>query len=245
MDSDSGRTSGPLFPNEGDAYCSKQGVINTIRKAIEVSGGVCQDGAGRWTVSGHTFRITGARMLSTLGLDPITVQLLGRWGSQAVLSYLAEAPLSSMAERMGSKTLNKWVSSSSGPPAGEMDIRGTADKALTETRNLKKRLEEQLQRITALERSADDTSDQVEGIATYLDEQMQNERWYVENIISEVMHISLVKLDTSPSEWRTLCGWEFSGKRHAKTHRHEIHNHCQKCPKCFPTIAAEGDSSNA
>ncbi|CAL1125710.1 unnamed protein product [Cladocopium goreaui] len=50
----------------------------------------------------HTFRITGARTLAALawlGLDAITIQLLGRWGSDAVLSYLAEAPLTNLCER--------------------------------------------------------------------------------------------------------------------------------------------------
>ena len=38
-----------------------------------------------WIISGHTFRITGARTVSAWGLDPVTIQLLGRWGSMAVL----------------------------------------------------------------------------------------------------------------------------------------------------------------
>ena len=59
-----------------------------------------RDQTGNWLISGHAFRITGARTLSTMGLDAITVQLLGRWGSDAVLSDLSEAPLTNLGDRL-------------------------------------------------------------------------------------------------------------------------------------------------
>ena len=91
----------PLFPTRAGGTCSKQGVVNTIRRAVELSGGAAIDSSGAWRISGRTFRITGAKTLCNWGLDPITIQLIGRWGSSAVLSYLSEAPLEGFHHRIG------------------------------------------------------------------------------------------------------------------------------------------------
>ena len=90
----------PLFPTQAGSYCTKQGVVNTLREAVEISGGNSLRGDGTPALSGHAFRITGARTLARSGLDCITIQLLGRWGSNAIPSYLAESPLEGFAERL-------------------------------------------------------------------------------------------------------------------------------------------------
>lgn len=43
-------------------------------------------------------------------LDPVTIQLLGRWGSMAVLSYLAESPLIGFADRLRDSTSSSSLS---------------------------------------------------------------------------------------------------------------------------------------
>ena len=50
---------------------------------------VSADGSER--VTGHSLRSTGAQGLAGRGLDPWAIQLLGRWGSDAVRLYLREA----------------------------------------------------------------------------------------------------------------------------------------------------------
>eukprot|EP00435_Cladocopium_sp_Y103_P018803 s4904_g4.t1 len=90
-----------LFPTAAGSVCTKQSVVDTIRRAVDLAGGSAKDASGNWRISGHTFRITGARTLCRWGLDPITIQLIGRWGSSAVLTYLAEAPLEGFHHRVG------------------------------------------------------------------------------------------------------------------------------------------------
>lgn len=71
----------PLFPSEGGRFCTKDGVTATVREPARQAGQQVQDLSGAWLISGHTFRITGARTLAALawlGLDAITIQLLGR-----------------------------------------------------------------------------------------------------------------------------------------------------------------------
>ena len=48
----------------------------------------------------HTFRITGARLLASWGLDAYTIGIHGRWSSSAIISCLAESPLISVATRL-------------------------------------------------------------------------------------------------------------------------------------------------
>ena len=44
-------------------------------------------------VSGHSLRVTGAQGLSRLGVDLWSIQLLGRWGSDAVCGYVRDVAL--------------------------------------------------------------------------------------------------------------------------------------------------------
>ena len=90
----------PLFPRADGTPLSKASVVNVLRQMVKAYGGRIQDEVGRYLISGHAFRITGARMLASLGLDPITIGLHGRWSSNAILTYLGEAPLVSVSRRL-------------------------------------------------------------------------------------------------------------------------------------------------
>ena len=85
----------PLFPDAHGNACTKQGMVDTVRAAAHYLGlpPCAPDGLPCW--SGHSLRVGGAQGLSIAGLDTWAIQLLGRWGSQAVLGYIREAPLAS------------------------------------------------------------------------------------------------------------------------------------------------------
>ena len=68
----------PWIASTTGGRCSKTGIESAIRNAALASGGRAKDAEGDWLLSGHTFRITGARTLASWGLDPITIQMLGR-----------------------------------------------------------------------------------------------------------------------------------------------------------------------
>ena len=48
---------------------------------------------GSEAITGHSLRVTGAQGLARLGLDAWTIQLIGRWGSAAILRYIRAIPL--------------------------------------------------------------------------------------------------------------------------------------------------------
>ena len=77
LDADGFDHDGPVFLGKFGGYCAKQGVVDTVRSAVESAGMKTIDHDGNYIFC-HTLRITGARYLSATGLDPITIQLLGR-----------------------------------------------------------------------------------------------------------------------------------------------------------------------
>jgi hypothetical protein len=68
--------------------------IHTICKALSVP---IQASNGAVLVTGHVCRATGAVFLAASGVDLWRIQLLGRWGSEAIKLYIRDAPLQAMS----------------------------------------------------------------------------------------------------------------------------------------------------
>ena len=75
--------------------CNAESMVLSIEKAASQLKHplISPDGSER--VSGHSLRVTGAQGMAKLGLDVWAIQLLGRWGSNAVLQYVRMAHLES------------------------------------------------------------------------------------------------------------------------------------------------------
>ena len=65
----------PLFPSSSGNFGTKDGVTGTIRHMADLAGQQVRDASGSWLISGHTFRITGARTLACLGSNNHTAGL--------------------------------------------------------------------------------------------------------------------------------------------------------------------------
>jgi hypothetical protein len=85
----------PLFPDHAGSPVGKDKVVGTIRSAAHLLGlpAFAADGEHLWT--GHSLRVTGAQGLTRAGLELWALQLLGRWGSSAILGYVSSTPLAS------------------------------------------------------------------------------------------------------------------------------------------------------
>lgn len=209
------------------------------------------DPNGEWLHSGHTFRITGARLLASWGLDPITIQLLGRWGSMAVLTYLSESPLQDFADRLAgplhSSHLNHGFPHSvvSSHPSREWVDYDAALLELRELRSLTRNMSKQIQDFLKQQESM---RDELDGMATVLQSRSQVEVWWIANTSSYVLHLSLVDLNQDPINWKTACGWSFASRHSAATYRDEPQLiSYRKCPRCFKTTTdkdSDRDSSS-
>ena len=83
----------PLFPAEDGSVVTKDRMVATIVEAARRLHVPLEAPDGSARVSGHSLRVTGAQGLAKAGLDVWAIQLLGRWGSAAVLGYIREVPL--------------------------------------------------------------------------------------------------------------------------------------------------------
>lgn len=249
LDAQEVRPDSPLFPDSHGNYCTKIGVVNTIRKAAEMAGMQVCDSEGHHRLSGHTFRITGARYLSAAGLDPITIQLLGRWGSNAVLTYLAEAPLMSLNQRL--KPLDSQrlgtLDRTQDPSFGELDRRVNALEMLAGHRQWHEQLNRVQSDLATVKREVDDHSDQLKGISIVLQDHQIREVKKVINTTSGVEHQAVILMTASPHTWKTKCGWRFAGKFNAETFAENaplIHTY-RTCPKCHLLPESDEDSSSS
>ena len=203
-----------LFPTQSGGYCTKQGVVNTLRSAVELTGDNSVRGDGAWAYSGHAFRIAGARILARSGLDCITIQLLGRCGSNAILSYLAESPLDGFAERLhrglSRNRLEDVMASNSSPEFRRADELVFADDMMKELRQSQDGIAELELQVQQLQRGATDTAEILEGMDLVISTRPETEMWSVDNTDSKVRHRSVENLSSPPATWKTMCGWNFS-----------------------------------
>ena len=89
----------PLFPDANGRPCTKAAMASTFEAAAGFLGLPLKSLDGSEVVSGHSLRVTGAQGLSRLGLDLWAIQLLGRWGSDAVRVYVRAVPLEAAARQ--------------------------------------------------------------------------------------------------------------------------------------------------
>jgi hypothetical protein len=86
----------PLFPNADGNWCSKDAFVATIAEMARRLDLPTVDALGRSTVGEHVWRITGARHLASLDVPVPIIKLLARWGSDVIVRYVADAPLSAL-----------------------------------------------------------------------------------------------------------------------------------------------------
>ena len=76
---------------------TKEKAVQAIRFAAALAGldltYIDARGRTRQAFGGHALRVTGAQFRARHGVDTYLIQLIGRWGSNAILLYIQQAPL--------------------------------------------------------------------------------------------------------------------------------------------------------
>jgi hypothetical protein len=87
----------PLFPNQHGQYMSHIEVTKTIQDIIALTGEAMTrpgiDGRPLPRFAEHVLRVSGAQMMARGGMDLYFIQLMGRWGSNAIERYVQDAYL--------------------------------------------------------------------------------------------------------------------------------------------------------
>ena len=212
----------PLFPNPVGSAVSKLQIVAVLREIVaSYQPGSSQDAFAR--ITGHTFRSTGARLLCSMGLDPVTV-IHGRWSSNSVLAYLAGAPLISMKARLRPivPAADRTYEINSNRRPFELDE--PQDIGVEQTFKMAQPLEEQLQQRDGAEIEDGETG-------------------FVLNVVSSRVHVRKIT-DEQTRNWATKCGWKWAGKRVSIRPQPNQISH-KKCPKCYKgQMDEEGGSTS-
>ena len=86
----------PVFPTVSGLPPSKQGFADTYQWAAKQMGLPISGPTGLRLFTGHSGRATGAQHLAGLGVELWRIQLFGRWGSDAFVLYVRDAPLANL-----------------------------------------------------------------------------------------------------------------------------------------------------
>lgn len=179
----------PLFPDVEGGTVSKESMTNTLVEAASRLGVPLASSDGSARISGHTLRRTGAQGFARLGVDTWAIQLLGRWGSAAVLDYIQEVPL----ERSTKWARSAAASWSAGTPGGER-----ADHGVSEV----------LPRVAA---QALSELAMVDAVPEVTEVPRQGPIQYVKSS-GQIWHCVPAHGAVGPlTSWTTLCGWRFGG----------------------------------
>ena len=195
------------------------------------------DGEQLWT--GHSLRVTGAQGLTQAGLELWALQLLGRWGSNAILGYVASTPLASshrwaplVASGLG---LEAAIQAAQGSqrcregPAALLRPAASASRAkepvpaglsLASATALVQALRAEVAAVSACVRTLEANSAAPE---------------FVRNDVSEVVHkIRSGDPDRPPATWVTTCGWYFGRSPCSQKVRSLPVAHKLCCERCLP-----------
>ena len=223
----------PLFPAEDGTVVTKDRMVATIVDAarrLKVPL-VAPDGSAR--VSGHSLRVTGAQGLAKAGLDVWAIQLLGRWGSAAVLGYIREVPLelaATWAARAArSMTLDDLLRQrAAGPPAVGLPLPPSSSSSTSPPSSTPP--------LVVPEALVAPLAEAVAAAATF-SRSMSHCSFVASS--SGKWHRLCHRLGSSAG-WTAACGWEYTGPQAALADQVPS-TICHKwfCGRCFPELRSQ------
>ena len=91
----------PLFATTAGKHATKTAVADTFEALGGLMGQQLHDASGLRLFGGHTSRVTGAQVLAAAGIEINKIRILARHSGEAILRYVAEAPLRSLRADLG------------------------------------------------------------------------------------------------------------------------------------------------
>ena len=182
---------GPLFPTTGGCVASKTAVVATFEAIGTMLGQPLLGETGIRLFGGHSPRVTGAQVLAAAGIEINKVRILARRSGEAILRYVAEAPLLSLRSDLGASvsrtTFGAAVASTASASVGSKLAR--LEKAMNK---LQLDVQAQAQDVVALATGYARTDSRV----------------FIQNTILATVHLALT-LD----DGHAACGWRFATAR--------------------------------
>ena len=212
----------PLFPNAQGMRCTRAAFIATVEAIVSLLGLPLVDSEGRPARGEHVGRVSGARHLARVDVQVPIIMLVARWGSNAVLRYIAEAPLTALTQVYKHKIAaslagNCAAPSSSSSSAASPNLASVAalfSEAARELSNLKESVrllseshDEQTQLLACLSDEVSHAKDEVRGLRNSMAPK------FVRNTTTGRIHAVRAHIRLlPPSLWRANCRWQFGSK---------------------------------
>ena len=235
----------PFFPDRHGRTCTKDAVAATLVEAAKSLKAPVETSTGK--ITGHSMRVTGAQGMAAAGMDLWAIQLLGRWGSMAIKSYVREAHLE-QAEGWARKV------------AQQLDV----DEV---TRKMAEQIDENLEGSSMWTALVDKAEAKVKAAAanTTMKAPLQKEcvealavralpvmqkRERLDAVVSSSGVAHFVVFGPPEADMSlavTTCGWRFGGAVGAKlSPRSELPSVYKKlCARCFPEEREAGKEAFA
>ena len=220
----------PLFPRCDGRMATKEATVRTFEVIGERLGQPTTSSAGLRLFGGHSPRVTGAQLFAALGVEINKIRILARRSGEAILRYVAEAPLKSIKADLGWKASGSTSSSSSTPFAG-----GASNSTSALVRARMRKLESA---VAALEETVHTRALDIVAVASGF--ARPDDRVFVQNVVTAAIH------QAKPNDGNsTLCGWHFAGsrKKGAGAAYRIVHSLANMpatmiCERCMPTEMA-------
>ena len=188
----------PLFPTTNGSRPSKRHIATAIKQGAALCGAsndITDD------IAEHALRVSGAQMFSRAGFELYVIQLIGRWGSDAIKRYVQDTPLlfqSHFAQRTAARLqIMPPESAEPAPPEDLHDNVVSTSLAIQDTDAIKPEethLIELRKKLESLQATIDN---------------VQNTPHLVVNAKTNCCHL-IRNIDGPSTSWRTHCGDTFS-----------------------------------
>ena len=159
--------------------------------------------------------------MASLGTDLLTIQLLGRWGSDVVLRYVADVPPSAITQRVIEKLRTASITEVA---EGEVAACGEKLAEAGVVQDQLATLQAELSRIKGQVAAAARSSETMP---------------FVANVDSQVVHRPASCIGPTWT-WRTRCGWAFARAK-APVVRPDPDASWSRCSTCFRGAEATSD----
>jgi hypothetical protein len=220
----------PLFPTKEGGAPSKQGFADTFQWCASSLGLPTQGPTGARLFTGHSARVSGAQHLAKLNVELWRIQLFGRWGSEAFLRYVREAPIANLSHLAQETSLQASLAKA----RAELAAIVTSIQSLRDSSaELPPNAIVQAKEVLPLTLSDLTDGEAAQEIVPLPLPPAPARHVFVTNEESSCTHVARVHgALVHPSQWRSHCGWRF-GRTATRTSicesKPDIVVHCDRC----------------
>ena len=219
----------PLFPDVDGGISEKHRVAQGLEYLLGKLNIPLTGSDGRPAFGGHSFRVTGSRMLARRGIPVEVIMILARWQSSVILRYIQSAPLQALAQ------LYKAADVESSEEPKKRKLKAISDESQQQFSG------DQIK--TALH-----AADVAKEAATRLEAEVESLRGKFEELKAQAVPVYISNdtglgcihavgtnfVSESPAAWRTKCGWRYSAASFSRIASIEGVDPERLCDKCFP-----------